>query len=83
MELHQSRTANGLLHPQFAAFHAAGKIDLTLTGEQGNGSHFAQIHAYRVIGIDGLFYRMGSRKLFGIMDFFRMEEAPFFIEGEP
>ena len=82
-ELDQRRTADGLLHPQLAALHAAGKIDFAFAGEQRDGAHFAQIHAYRVVGIDRLFYRMGSRKLFGIMDFLRMEEAPFFIEGKP
>ena len=83
VELHQRGTANGLLHPELTAFHAAGEIHLALAGQQRDGAHFAQIHAYRIIGIDRLFYRMGSRKLFGIMDFLRMEEAPFFVEGKP
>src|SRR5947209_19731849 len=30
--LYQGGTANGLLHPQLTAFHAAGQVDFTLAG---------------------------------------------------
>ena len=74
-QLHQSGAADGLLHAQLAALHAAGQVDFALAGQQRNGAHFAQIHAYRVVGINRLFDRMGRRKLFAVMDFFGMEET--------
>ena len=54
--LDQCRTADSLLHPQLTALHAARQIDFALARQQRNSAHFAQIHAYRVVRVDGLFY---------------------------
>ena len=82
-QLHQRRPANRLLHPQLTALHATCKINFTFAGQQRNGTHFAQIHAYRIVGVNRLFYRMRRCKLFPIMDFLGMKKIAFFIEGNP
>ena len=63
-QLHQRGAADGLLHPQLAALHAARQIDFAFARQQRNGAHFAQIHAYRIVGVNRLFGLMRSRKLF-------------------
>ena len=77
-QLNQSGPADGLLHPQFPALHAASEIDFALTGKQRYGAHFAQIHAYRVVGVNRLFGLLGRELLF--LNFFGMEEISFFVE---
>ena len=63
-------------------FRSASQIDFTFTRQQRNGAHFAQVHANRVVGIDGLFNRMGGRELLAILRFFRVKKAAFLIERE-
>ena len=79
----QCGAADGLLHAELAAFHAAGQIDLSFAGEQWNRTHFAQVHAYRIIGIDGFLGWVRSRKLFAIMHFLGVKEICFLIERKP
>jgi len=62
------------------ALHAACKIDLALAREQRNRAHFAQIHPYRVVRINGLFRRMGGREFFAVVSLFGMEKIGFLIE---
>ena len=80
MELHKRGPANSLLHPQLTALHAPRKIDFAFPGKQRDGTHFAQIHPYRIIGVNRLFYRMSSREFLCIVHLFRMEEAAFLVK---
>ena len=80
-QLHQGGTADGLLHAQLAAFHAARQIDFAFARQQRNGAHFAQVHAYRIVGVDGLFHRRRVQEI-GFMSGFRIEELGFFLEIE-
>ena len=64
-ELHQRGAADRLLHAELAAFHAAGKIDFAFAGQQRNRAHFAQIHAYRVVGVNRFFLLLGRMKKIG------------------
>ncbi len=77
-QLNQSGTADGLLHPQLPAFHAARQVDFALASQQRDGAHFAQIHAYRVVGVNRLLGLLGWERLF--LDFLGMEEVGFFVE---
>ncbi len=45
---------------------------------QRNGAHFAQIHAYRIVGVNRLFGLLGRELLF--LNFLGMEEIGFFVE---
>ena len=54
-QLHQGRPADRLLHAELAALHAPRQIDFAFAGQQRNGAHLAQIHAYRVVRVDRLF----------------------------
>ena len=82
-QLHQGRPADGLLHPQLTALHAAGQIDFAFARQQRNRAHFAQIHAYRIIGVNRFFGRMRSGKLFAIMGFLGVKEIRFLVERKP
>ena len=77
--LHQGGAADGLLHPQFAALHAPGEIDLAFAGQQRNGAHFAQVHANRVVGVDGLFHRRRMQEI-GFMSGLGIEELGVFFK---
>ena len=77
--LYQGGAADGLLHAQLTAFHAARQIDLTLAGQEGNGTHLAEVHADGIVGVDGLFDR-GRVKEVGFMSGFRIEEFGVFFE---
>ena len=79
--LHQGGAADRLLHPQLAALHAAGQIDFAFAGQQRNGTHLAQIHADRVVRVDGLFHRRRVQEI-GLMGGLRVEELGFFLEIE-
>ena len=57
------------------------KIDFAFAGQQRNGTHFAQIHAYRVVRVDGLFHRRRVQEI-GLMGGLRIEELGFFFEIE-
>ena len=81
-QLNQRGPADGLLHAQLAALHAARQIDFAFAGEQRNGAHFAQIHAYRIVGVNRLFDLLRSRK-FLVLNFLGMEEIRFFVERNP
>ena len=82
-QLHQRRTANSLLHPQLAALHATGQIHFALARQQRDGTHFAQIHAYRVVGINRFLDRMRMGEIFAVMHFLRVEKAAFLVERKP
>ena len=60
------------------ALHAASQIDFAFASEQRNGTHLAQIHAYRIVGVNRLFGLLGRELLF--LDLLRMEEIGFFVE---
>ena len=45
------RTRDCLHHAQLPALDALGDFNLALAGKQGNGTHLAQIHAHRVVGL--------------------------------
>ncbi len=77
--LHQGGAANRLLHPQFAALHAARQIDFAFARQQRNRAHFAQVHAYRIVGVDGFFHRRGVQEI-GFVRGFRIEELGFVFE---
>ena len=77
-QLNQSGPADGLLHPQLPALHTASEIHFAFTGQQRNGAHFAQVHAYRVVGINRFFGLLCRELLF--LNFLRMEEISFFVE---
>ena len=79
--LHQGGAADRLLHPQLAALHAARQIDFAFARQQRNGAHFAQIHAHRIVGVDGLFHRRRVQKI-GFVRSFRIEELGFVLEIE-
>ncbi|HLW77764.1 MAG TPA: hypothetical protein VKS01_12280 [Bryobacteraceae bacterium] len=76
-------SANRLLHPQLTALHATCKINFTFAREQGNGAHFAQVDANRVIGIDRFFGLVLGGEFLAIVDLFRVEEVGFLIERKP
>ncbi len=57
-KLHHGGTADGLLHAEFAAFHAAGQVDFAFARQQRHRPHLAQVHANRVVRIDRLFLRL-------------------------
>ena len=77
--LYQGGAADGLLHAQLTAFHAAREIDLTFASEERNGTHLAEVHADGIVGVDGLFNR-GRVKEVGFMSGFRIEEFGVFFE---
>ena len=77
--LHQGGAADRLLHAQLAAFHAAGQIDFAFASEQRNGAHFAEVHADRVVGVDGLFNRRRVQEI-RFVSGFRIEEFGVFFE---
>ena len=49
--------ADGLLRPPLAALHAARQVQFSFAREQWHGAHLAQVHPYRVVGVNRLFYR--------------------------
>ena len=57
--LDQRRPADRLLHPELAALHFAGEGDFAFAGQKRNGTHFAQIHANRIVGVNRFFYSAG------------------------
>ena len=69
------------MHPQLAAFHAARQIDFALARQQWNGAHLAQVHPYRIVGVDGLFHRRRVQEV-GLVSCLRIEELGFFLEIE-
>ena len=77
--LHQGGTADRLLHAQLAALHAARQIDFAFAGQQRNSTHFAQVHADRIVRVDGLFHRRGVQEI-GFVRSLRIEEFGFFFE---
>ena len=64
------RTRDGLEHAHLAALDALGDFDFALAGEQGNGAHFAQVHAD---GVVGLFQRAGREVELDVFAFFELE----------
>src|SRR5579863_3083737 len=83
MQLHQRGAADGLLHAEFAPFHAPRQVDFALPRQQRDSAHFAQIHAYRIVRVDGLLHRMRGSKLLAVMHFLWMEETTFLIKRKP
>src|SRR5579871_1457117 len=78
-KLHQSRAADAALHAQLPALHTPGQIDFTLAGKQRYRAHLAQVHADRVIRVNGLFDGMGRGELLAFVGFLRMEKVCFFV----
>jgi tripartite-type tricarboxylate transporter receptor subunit TctC len=80
-----------LVHPSFAAksmkeLIAVAKskprqIDFSFAGKQRHGTHLAQIHAYRVIRVDGFLDGLNRRELF-FLDVFRVEIIWLIVERE-
>ena len=64
-----------------AALHAAGEIHFAFAGEQRDGTHFAQVYANRVVGIDRLFNGLRVKEV-GLMGGFRVEKLGFLVERE-
>ena len=60
--------------------HAARQVNFALTRQQRNRTHLAQIHAYRIIRVNGFFYVLSCMKVVAIMHFFRMEKVCFLIK---
>ena len=79
--LHQRRAADGLLHAQLTALHAPRQIHFAFAGQQRNRSHFTQIHAYRIVGVDGLFHRRGMQEI-GLVACLRIEKLGIFLKVE-
>src|SRR6185437_6178054 len=61
------RSRDGLHDAKLAALDALGDLDFALAGEQRNGAHLAEVHAYRVVG---LFKRPGSKVKLDIIGLF-------------
>ena len=80
-ELNQRRTADGLLHPQLAALHAPGQIDFAFARQQRNRAHFAQVHAYRVVGIDRFLDLLLRVEKIRFLSRFGIKELGIFVEG--
>jgi hypothetical protein len=81
--LDQRRPAYSLLHPQLAALHLAGKVHFALPRQQRDGAHFAQIHAYRVVRVNGLLRLLRRLKIVAVMHFFRVEKLGILVERKP
>jgi hypothetical protein len=77
--LHQGAAADGFLHAQLAAFHAARQIDFAFASQQRNGTHLAEVHTDRIVRVDGLFHR-GRVQEIGFMGGFWIEEFGVFLE---
>src|SRR5208283_1355648 len=68
---HDRRSRKRLEHADLAALDALGDFHFAFAGQQGNGSHFAQIHAD---GIVGFFESPGSEVEFDILALFAFIE---------
>ena len=77
-ELDERRTANRLLHAQLPAFHAASEFDFAFAGKQRDRTHFAQVYANGIVGVDRLFdLLLGLKEIrFG----FGIEKLRLFVE---
>jgi hypothetical protein len=58
-----------------------GQIYFAFAGQQRNRSHFTQIHAYRIVGVDGLFHRRRLQEI-GFVSGLRVEEFGLFLKIE-
>ena len=81
--LHQRRAADGLLHPQLAPLHPAGQADFAFPGQEGNGAHFAQVHANRVIRVNGFLDRLAGLRVIAFLNFLGVEEIGILVERNP
>ena len=57
------------------------KIYFAFARQQRNCAHFTQIHAYRVVGVDGLFHRRRMQEI-GLVACLGVEELGIFLKVE-
>jgi len=79
-QLDQGRAANSLLHPQLAALHATGKVNFALASQQWYGTHFAQVYANGVVGINRFLDGRCVSEIFAVMHFLRVKKAAFLVK---
>jgi len=82
-ELHLRRAADGLLHLQLAAFHAAGQTHFAIAGQDRDGAHFAQIHAYRIVGVNRLLNLLRGREFLAVLNFLGVEKIGILVKRDP
>jgi hypothetical protein len=79
--LDEGRPADSLLHAELAALHLSGKINLTFASQQRDCTHFAQIYANGVVGIDRLFDLLCGVEIFFLYILW-MEEISILVERQ-
>ncbi len=78
---YQSGAGDGFAHGGLAALDALGEFDFAFAREQRHRSHFAQVHAHRIVGLVVEFlYEIEFAGLFGFFSFF-IELALWALRG--